>query len=160
MNRIVEQIERLVEQVGRHRGALIAVLAAVQSRYGYLSEEALAAVSRAMRIPESEVYGVATFYARFRFAPPGQHTMKVCLGTACHVRGGAKILAAIESKFKVRPGGTTKDKKLSLERATCHGSCALGPIVVLDGKIHAKMTPARTEALLRQVVWPKEGQAD
>ncbi|MBN2209481.1 MAG: NADH-quinone oxidoreductase subunit NuoE [Candidatus Coatesbacteria bacterium] len=123
------------------RGELIPALAAAQRARGYLSEEALAEIAATVGVSESEVYGVATFYAQFRFRPPAEHTLKVCLGTACHVRGGEMILEALRKRYKVNPGETTRDGKLALERVACLGCCALAPVVVFDGKIHGKMTP-------------------
>ena len=143
---------------GTQRGSLIPALAAVQAEHGYLPEQAMAAVSRRMGISESEVYGVATFYAQFRFWPPGEHTLKVCMGTACHVRGGSKILETVQQRFGVRPGETSEDRKLSLERVACIGCCALAPAVVLDGKIHGKMTPKSVDEVLSRLLSKKQGK--
>jgi NADH-quinone oxidoreductase subunit E len=123
------------------RGKLIPALAAAQRAHGYLPEEVIAEIAETVGVSESEVYGVATFYAQFRFRPPAEHTVKVCLGTACHIRGGETIVEALRREYKVKPGETTTDGKLALERVACLGCCALAPVVVLDDKIYGKMTP-------------------
>ncbi len=133
------------------RGRLIPALAAAQEEYGYLPEDAIAEIARAMDLSESEVYGVATFYAQFRFTPPGEHTLKVCLGTACHVRGGERILEALKKRYRVSPGETTSGGKLALERVACLGCCALAPVVVLDDEIYGKMTPERVQDIVDEL---------
>ena len=145
-------------ECGTSRGKLIAVLAAVQKEHGYLPEEALAGISRVVGVSESEIYGVATFYSQFKFTPPAKHTLQVCLGTACHVRGGVQILESIKRRFKVGPGETTEDRRLALERVACLGCCALAPVVVLDGEIHGKMIPESVDELIDELDRPKGGR--
>jgi NADH-quinone oxidoreductase subunit E len=101
-----------------------------------------------LNIPQSSVYGVVTFYAQFYLTRQGKHRVKVCQGTACHVRGGKRIMHAVKKKLGVGPGQTTEDYKFSLEQVACFGSCALAPVMVLNGKVHGKMTPQKAEKLL------------
>ena len=101
-----------------------------------------------MRTSESVIYGVATFYAQFRFTRPGEHQCKVCMGTACHVRGGELIMDTVQRELGVESWGTTSDYKFSLERVACFGCCALSPVVVVDNTVHSRMTPSKVKQLL------------
>lgn len=130
------------------RGSLIPILQKVQEQCGYLSEESIAEISKSTGISESEIFGVASFYAQFYFTPRGKHTVKVCLGTACHVRGGESILDEVKRELDVEAGGTTKDLKFSLERVACFGSCALAPIVVVDKDVYGRMNVAKVRDIL------------
>jgi NADH-quinone oxidoreductase subunit E len=120
---------------------LIAILLDIQAQHNYLSPEALRAVADALRMPLIDVLGVATFYRAFSLTPRGKHLCLVCLGTACHVRGGQRILQEFERKLQVEAGQTTKDDQFTLETVACLGCCAIGPVVVVDGEYHghAKM---------------------
>jgi NADH-quinone oxidoreductase subunit E len=143
--------ERLVAIFARHRGVraeLIPLLQAVQADLGYLSPDSMREVARFLRMPESVIFGVATFYAQFYLTRQGRHKIKVCQGTACHVRGGAAILQAVTRKLGIEAGQTTGDDEFSLERVACVGSCALAPVVVTDDKVHGAMTPAKTDRLV------------
>ena len=143
--------QRLLPLLASHegeRGALIPVLQKVQSEFGYLPEEAISEIAHFLRVPESEVYGVASFYAQFRFQRQGEHTIKVCQGTACHVRGGHRILEAVERELGIHPEGTTEDYKFSLERVACFGCCALAPVMVVDKTVSGKMTIAKVKQIL------------
>jgi NADH-quinone oxidoreductase subunit E len=99
---------------------------------------------------ESEIFGVATFYAQFRFTRPGDHTIKVCLGTACHVRGGSQIMETIERELHVKAGGTTEDFKFGLESVACFGSCALAPVLVVDDKVYGRLSTSKTKEIIAQ----------
>jgi NADH-quinone oxidoreductase subunit E len=142
------EIEEILKGYGRSRDNLIPILQDVQERLAYLSPEAVRQVSDYLGLSENDVYGVATFYAQFRFHPPGKHHIRVCQGTACHVRGGSRILEAVSRKIGIGPGETTDDKEFSLERVACFGSCALAPVVVVDEKVHGRMTTKKTEKLI------------
>jgi NADH-quinone oxidoreductase subunit E len=133
------------------RSDLIAILQEVQSRIGYLSEEAMQRVAGHIGVPESEVYGVATFYAQFRLAPGGKRTIRVCQGTACHVQGGALILRAIEDELGVAPGGTTADGNFTLETVACLGACALAPNMTVDNEMHGHLTPQKAVETLKEI---------
>jgi NADH-quinone oxidoreductase subunit E len=127
---------------------LIPVLQKVQKADGYLSPPALSRVSRWLKVSENEIYGVSTFYAQFRFSPPGKHHVKVCLGTACHVQGGEQMLDVLERRLKIRPGETTEDKEYDLERVACLGCCALAPVVTVDDKAFSRMSVLKLQRLL------------
>ncbi len=129
-------------------GELIPILQDIQGAVGYLPPEALSATAEFLNIPETVVYGVATFYSQFYLTRQGKHRIKVCQGTACHVRGGKRIMQAVRRKLGIDPGETTEDYMFSLERVACLGSCALSPVVMVDGRIHGEMTPSKTEQLL------------
>ncbi len=130
------------------RDSLIPILQDVQESQGYLSPEAVEATARYLNLSENDVYGVATFYAQFRFHPPGRHHIKVCQGTACHVRGSGLILESVTRALGITAGETTPDGAYSLERVACFGSCALAPVVVLDDRVYGRMTTRKTQKLI------------
>jgi len=142
--RQVEQVKQVLQKHGQSRQELIPVLQDVQDALGYLSPEALKQVADYLDLSENEVYGVATFYTQFRFNAPGKHHVKVCQGTACHVRGSATIVSALKRKLGVEPGETTADREFSVERVACLGCCALAAAIVVDGKVHGQMTSGKT----------------
>lgn len=115
-----------------------------------MSEEAVGELERLMGVSANEIYGVATFYAQFRFRPPGQHTIQVCQGTACHVRGGYLILQELQRRLGIEAGQTTADGKFDLERVACLGCCALAPVVAVNGKVHAAVTTRKIPSILSQ----------
>jgi NADH-quinone oxidoreductase subunit E len=128
-------------------GFLIPILQEVHGSQGYLSPRAVDQIAEFTGVPPGEIFGVASFYAQFRFTRPGKHTVRVCLGTACHVRGGDRLLDFLERQLKIKPGGTTSDGQFSLERVACFGCCALAPVVVLGDTVHARMTAAKAQRL-------------
>ena len=128
---------------------LIPVLQEVQEKFGYLPEEVMAEIARFLRLPESNIFGVATFYAQFKFSPTGKRVVKVCRGTACHVRGGARILGEVEKQLGIKPGETTDDLEYSLETIACFGSCALAPVVVVDKDVYGRVTAKKVTDILR-----------
>ncbi len=129
-------------------GDLIPLLQRFQEKYGYISEEAITYLSRFLKISENQIFGVASFYSQFRFDPPGRNSVKVCLGTACHVRGGQILSEALQRELDVLPGQTTKDRKFNLERVACLGCCALAPVVQVNTDIHSRMTVIRLKNIL------------
>ncbi|MBN1824681.1 MAG: NADH-quinone oxidoreductase subunit NuoE [Candidatus Eisenbacteria bacterium] len=137
----------LSESSGR-RGDLIPLLQRVQEIDGYISPETIRTISKRLRISENEVYGVATFYAQFRFRPPGEHSIQVCMGTACHVRGGEQLSAFIQHRLGIGPGQTTPDNKFDLELVACLGCCALSPVVKIDDKIYSQMSVLKLRDVL------------
>ncbi len=145
-----EQLSPILAPYRGQRGALIPVLQKVQEELGYLPEEAVSEIAYFLGVSESEVYGVASFYAQFRFTRQGEHTIKVCQGTACHVRGGQRILETVAQELGIQPGETTKDCKFSLERAACFGSCALAPVMVVDKTVYGRMTTAKARKILAE----------
>jgi len=131
--------------------SLISVLEEVQSRYRYLPQEAMILVSERMGVPLSQVYSVATFYNAFSLERRGRHTICVCVGTACHVRGAPRVLAHLENRLGIKSGETTSDWNYSLDTVHCLGACALGPIVVTDEQYHGQMTERKVDQLLLQI---------
>jgi NADH-quinone oxidoreductase subunit E len=142
---------RVRDRFERRREDLIAMLLTIQRGLGYLPEDALLDVAQLTRLPVSTVYGVATFYEQFRLDPCGRHVVKVCRGTACHVRGGDRILRELRTAFRIEPGETTDDNLFTLETVACFGSCALAPVVVIDDTVMGRMTPYRTRAALERL---------
>jgi NADH:ubiquinone oxidoreductase subunit E len=133
-------------------GDLIPLLQQIQERTGYLSPESILEVAHALHISENEVYGVASFYAQFRFIAPGRHTIKICLGTACHVRSGQKILEALERELKIKTDETTQDGLFNLQRVACLGCCALAPVMQIDDQIYGRVTTTRLKRILESYV--------
>ena len=137
--------------VKRHRtdqGGLIAILQDIQARFSYLPVEALRTVSEETGVPLVDVYGVATFYRAFSLSPRGKHLLSVCLGTACHVRGGPVIAEEFSRELGVKSGDTTADREITLETVNCLGACALGPIVVVDGHYFSNVTPVKVKEIV------------
>ena len=132
------------------RGFLIPILQEVQEFYGYISSDVVDEIAEFTQVPPGEIYGVASFYSQFRFTEPGEHTVQVCLGTACHVRGSERILELLEHQLKVKSGETTDDGMFSLERAACFGCCALAPVVMVDKDVHGRISSTKAQKLLRQ----------
>jgi NADH-quinone oxidoreductase subunit E len=130
------------------REDLIPILQKVQDLDGYLRPEAVRLISRRLKISENEIYGVATFYSQFRFHPPGRCQIRVCLGTACHVKGGEQLLVTTQQRLGILPGETTVDGEFDLERVACLGCCALAPVVAVDDKIHAQMSVLKIQGIL------------
>jgi len=133
---------------------LIHVLEEIQEKYRYLPEEALILVSDRLGIPLSRIYSVATFYHAFSLEPRGEHTICVCTGTACHVRGAVQILQRLESKLGINPGETTRDRRFTLETGNCLGACALGPVITFDGDYEGQMTSKKLDKLLGRSAKP------
>jgi NADH-quinone oxidoreductase subunit E len=127
---------------------LIPVLQRIQEGDGYLRADAVRRVSRWLKVSENEIYGVSTFYAQFRFSPPGKHHIKACLGTACHVQGGQQMLDVLERRLGVKPGETTADREYDLARVACLGCCALAPVVTIDDKAYSQMSVLKLQRLL------------
>jgi len=130
------------------REDLIPILQKVQDLEGYLRPESIRLISRRLKISENEIYGVATFYSQFRFHPPGRRQIRVCLGTACHVKGGEQLLVTTQQRLGILPGETTVDGEFDLERVACLGCCALAPVVAVDDKIHAQMSVLKIQGIL------------
>jgi bidirectional [NiFe] hydrogenase diaphorase subunit len=128
-------IDKHLKRVRYSQDQLIETLHVAQDVFGYLSDDLLLYVARALRLPPSMVYGVATFYQLFTFDPPGDHTCTVCTGTACFVKGADEIVAVVSSEHQLAPGATTDDGRLTLRTARCLGSCGLAPVVVIDGEV-------------------------
>ncbi|MCG6930231.1 MAG: NADH-quinone oxidoreductase subunit NuoE [Desulfofustis sp.] len=146
--RLAEAMARVRESHAAKQEEVIPILQCVQNAVGYLSPEALMQVAEYTGMPEAAVYGVATFYERFRLSPVGRHVVKVCRGTACHVKGVDKILSAIEDRYHLQPGQTSKDRRFTLETVACFGACAIAPVVVVDDEVRANMDPGKVGKVL------------
>jgi len=144
-----EEIEALLDKYKRQPSQLISILHDIQAKYNWLPKEALVQISEGMDIPLSRAYSVASFYKAFKITPRGRHLVRICLGTACHVRGGVRIMEKAEEVLGVDGGETTPDMKFTLERVNCLGCCALGPVMVVDGEYHGKIVPTKVEEILK-----------
>lgn len=153
---LLNTLPDLLNAFNTQRGNLIPIMQMVQKTFSYLPSEAIRIVARHLNISASEVYGVATFYNQFRFKPPGRYPIRVCLGTACHVRGGDIILENFERKLGIREGDTTEDREFSVERVACVGCCALAPVALVGEAVHGKMAPSKIEGLFTRIEIEKE----
>lgn len=141
-------MEILSEYKDNPKGALIPVLQKAQGVYGYLPKPVLEIHAKELRLTTAEVFGVVTFYAQFHLNPRGKHIIRVCQGTACHVRGGAKILEAVSEHLKVKPGETTRDLEFTLETVACLGACGLAPVMMVDDNTHGRLNPLDIPGIL------------
>ncbi len=146
----VSKIDNVIEQYGAKESALLAILQDIQAEDKYLPKEALEYVSQKMQIPLAQVFRLATFYNALSLKPRGRHKVDVCLGTACHVRGGEKILDKMERDLGINVGETTKDKRFTLESVHCVGCCSLGPVAVIDGEVFGRLAQDKVPALLKE----------
>lgn len=151
MNEIDEKVRELVRPYAGKPTELIQALHRVQSALGYLPKEAQAVVAEMLEVPPSQVRGVVTFYHFFRTKPAGRHTIRVCLGTACHVRGAERVLSALREELKVELGGTTADGKFTLEAARCLGCCGLAPVMMIDEEVYGKLDPKKARQVVRGI---------
>jgi NADH-quinone oxidoreductase subunit E len=145
------EVDRLLNGFSPEKSNIIPILQAVQGRLGYLPEDAIKRISEYTKTPEAEIMGVASFYTQFRFTPVGKHMVTVCRGTACHVLGSKKLVDELEDLLGIHPGGTTSDMNFSLQTVACFGSCALAPLVVVDGKVYGRVTSQKAKELLDSI---------
>jgi NADH-quinone oxidoreductase subunit E len=159
---IKEKTREILENLGSDRRSLIPALQQIQEGFGYLPPSAMLEVAEFLKIPEIDVYSVATFYNQFRMTPPGKHSIRVCMGTACHVKGGQITLAAWQRRLSIEPGETTADREFDLDTVACVGCCAMAPVMVVDHKIEAKAGPTRVDGILLgyQLQREKESKKD
>lgn len=150
LEEVTTTTDEILTQLKHGKGALIPVLQEVQRRFGYLPEAALHAVAQTLDIPFSEVTGVVTFYSYFTTVPRGLHTVRVCLGTACYVRGGKEVLAAMKKELGIDVGETTEDRLFTLEVGRCFGACGLAPVVVVDDVVFQRVNAALVGEILSQ----------
>lgn len=144
------KVKSFVTKYSSEKKALISILQDIQEEYNYLPQEALRIVSATLGIPLIDIFGVATFYRAFSLEPRGKHLVTVCMGTACHVRGGPKILEEFERNLDIEAGETTEDRQFSLETVACLGCCAIGPVVVVDGDYHAQTSIRKVGSILKK----------
>ena len=144
------KIKSCLTKYNFEKKALISILQDIQEEYNYLPKEALKIVSKTLGIPLIDIVGVVTFYSAFSLEPRGKHLITVCVGTACHVRGGPNILEKFERKLNVKAGKTTEDGQFSLETVACLGCCAIGPVVIVDGNYYAQTSIRKVDAILKK----------
>jgi NADH-quinone oxidoreductase subunit E len=146
-----QALDAILERNGRDPSALLAILQDVQDVAKYLPRSWLAQIALAFGIPETRIYRMATFFRALSLEPRGEHVCTVCMGTACHVRGAPRLVEKIERDFALRAGETTKDMKFTLETVNCVGACALGPLVIVDGKYHGNISSAKLDKVLKPI---------
>jgi len=142
--------KRLNEILSSHQGKkeeLIPILQQVQQAFGYLPEPMMKKIAKFLQLPESTIFGVSTFYAQFKLVPSGRNIIRVCRGTACHVRGGARILREVEKRLGIKPGESTTDLEYCLETVACFGACALAPVMLVNDKVHGRMTKTKMKEI-------------
>jgi len=144
-----DRVIQIIDSHKREASSLIQILLKIQSEYHWLPKEALVKVSEELEVPLSRIRHIATFYKAFGLVPKGRHEVHICMGTACHVRGAARVLEAVEDQTGIQPGETDLDLKFSLETVNCLGCCALGPVMEIDGKTHGKVSPSDTLDVLK-----------
>ncbi len=143
-----QETEQILKRFSKKRANLIPILQKVQGKLGYLPREAMLEIAQYLDIPAIDVYSVVTFYNQFRFNPPGKHSIKVCLGTACHMKGGYITLDAWKRRLDIKPGQTTPDREFDLNIVACVGCCTMAPVTVVDNKPQAKVEPTRVDGIL------------
>jgi len=144
----LEQLDRIIEKFRNKPGGLIPVLEEAQMALEYLPVPVQKRIARGLNLPFSRVYGVVTFYSFFTMTPRGKHTVRVCMGTACYVRGGKAIAEKIEKEYGVKEGETTADRMFTYETVRCLGACGLGPVLVVDADVHGRMKPSKVREIL------------
>lgn len=147
---LIKKLDTFIDSHREEKGSLIPVLQHAQELFGYLPDPILRRISESLEIPYSEVAGVVTFYSFFSTVPRGKHIVRVCLGTACYVRGGKEVLQAFRDTLGIEVGGTTEDRMFSLEVGRCFGACGLAPVVMVDDDVHQRVKPSRIKDLLAQ----------
>jgi len=146
----VSKITEIIEKYGPDTHAIVAILQDIQEEYNYLPQEALKKLSEEANIPLSRILSVATFYKAFSLTPKGKYPINVCLGTACHVRGGARVMDKLERELGIERGETTQDLSFSLDEVRCLGCCGLAPVMMVGKEVHGKLSEAKVSAIIDQ----------
>ncbi|MCJ7426688.1 MAG: NADH-quinone oxidoreductase subunit NuoE [Dehalococcoidales bacterium] len=154
--KVKKETGRIINRFGRRRANLIPILQKVQKELGYLPREAMAEIARFLDIPEIDVYGVVTFYNQFRLNPPGKHSIRVCLGTACHMKGGYITLDAWKRRLNIDRGQTTPDREFDLDTVACVGCCVMAPVTVVDDEPQGQVEPTKVDGILLSFKREKE----
>ena len=144
-----EAVEAIINKYNSNHDSVISILQDIQAEYHYLPETALRLVAKHLELPLIQVYGVATFFKAFSLKPRGEHLIKLCVGTACHVRGAQSALDEVKRQLGIEAGETTEDMMFTLETVNCLGACALGPIMVVDDEYYGEMSPGKVRAILK-----------
>ncbi|MHA1668112.1 MAG: NADH-quinone oxidoreductase subunit NuoE family protein [Candidatus Heimdallarchaeaceae archaeon] len=155
-----KNLEDILQKYNMDPTALIQVLSEIEEMEDYLPLSSLEFISVKLKIPLSKIYGVITFYDHFKLTRPGKHLIRACMGTACFVKGARTLIQTIEDTLSIKLGETTKDQLFTFERVACLGCCALSPVVELDGLVHAQMTPAKVQKLLRKTIKEEKKGSD
>ncbi|MEM2226933.1 MAG: NAD(P)H-dependent oxidoreductase subunit E [Candidatus Bathyarchaeia archaeon] len=153
LGELIKELTELDRIIGEYRdepGSLMFTIRRIQDLFGYVPLSALRRLSEKSKIPLSELIGIVSFYSFFSTTPKGEHTIKVCLGTSCYVRGGEKVLNFLSKELKLEPGGTSADGKFSLEAVRCLGCCGLSPVVAIDDKVYTRVSPNKMRGILRE----------
>ncbi len=146
----LKKVDEIIAKYPAQQGILIQLLLDLQSEFNWIPKEAVMRINQRLHIPLSRIYRVASFYKAMSLIPRGRHIVRVCLGTACHVRGAMRIMDKAEESLEIKAGETTQDMKFTLERVNCLGCCALGPVVVVDKDYHGKLTPSKIKGVLER----------
>jgi NADH-quinone oxidoreductase subunit E len=158
-----ETIATIIDRYGADRGMLIPMMQDIQAELGYLPQPELKELSSGLAVPLAQIYSVATFYASFRLMPKGDHTIQLCMGTVCYLKGANRIAEAIQNEFELVPGGTSPDRKFTFAPVNCVGACALAPVMVVDDKYHGGLTVDSALELLHKIAAedkpPETGEA-
>jgi NADH:ubiquinone oxidoreductase subunit E len=144
-------IKQIIKECGKEESSAIPILQAIQKDYGYISKEQMQGVCNNTSIKENKIYGIATFYSQFKLVPSGENLIRVCKGTACHVRGADNLLDVIKEELQIGIGETTSDNKFTLETVACLGCCSLAPVIMINGKVYGKLTGDKLREILRGV---------
>ncbi len=144
------KVEALIDSYADKKEQLIALLQDVQVEFNYIPQDVIIKISQKLDIPLSQIFSVATFFKAFSLKPRGRHTITVCLGTACHVKGGQRLVDKLARDYHLMPGETTEDEKFTLEAVNCLGCCAMGPVVVVDDKYEGQVTPDKLDKILKK----------
>lgn len=155
-----KELDGILSNFSQDRGNLIPILQQVQQKFGYLPEEAMQIIADFLHLSGSTVYSVSTFYTYFKLIPSGRKVVKICQGTACHVRGGAHILRDVEGRLGIKPGETTTDREYSLETVACVGACALAPVMIINNDVYGRMTNTEAGKILSNYQIDKETEAE
>jgi NADH-quinone oxidoreductase subunit E len=145
---LLAKLDKLLASFAGAKSELIPILQRVQQEFGYLSEDAMKRIAQFTGVPECTLFGVATFYAQFKFVPVGRNIIKVCRGTACYVKNSPRVLEELEKLLGIKDGGTTPDMEYSIETIACFGSCALAPVMVVNDRVYGRMTPDKVKQIL------------
>jgi NADH-quinone oxidoreductase subunit E len=145
----ISRVDQIIDKYEGEEGILIQLLLDIQQELNWIPKEVAERISQRLNIPQSQIYRVASFYTAMSLTPRGRHLVSVCMGTACHIRGSPRLLDRIKDILKIQPGETSPDRRFTLNTVNCLGCCALGPVMVVDGKYHGKLAPVEAEAVLK-----------
>jgi NADH-quinone oxidoreductase subunit E len=148
---IAEKVDEILTSFTGNKAELIPILQQIQQVFGYLPEDAMSRIADFVDVPECSIYGVATFYAQFKFVPVGRNVIKVCRGTGCYVKGAPRLLDEIEARLGIKDGETTPDMEYTLETVACFGSCALAPVVVVNDRVYGNVTVEKIREILDSI---------